>query len=117
MPLVAEGLTFAGSEGLVSARRGGFFGTLSAPPRILFEFVWKQPRIGSKVRWVSPPFMGIPRSRHKYLHDHRRSRSRLHTGNGEAVDAGPGKDQSPAGQCGSGEVGTANSERSTETAS
>ena len=49
---------------------------------------------------------------YKYLHDHRRSRSRLHTGDGEAVDAGSGKDQSPAGQCGSGEVGTANRSRS-----
>ena len=24
----------------------------TSPPRILFEFVWKQPRIGSKARWV-----------------------------------------------------------------
>ena len=79
--------------------------------------MWKQPRIGSKARWVSPLFTSIPGSRHKYLHDHRGSRSRLHTGDGEAVDAGSGEDQSPAGQCGSGEVGTANSERSTETAS
>jgi hypothetical protein len=46
------------------------------------------------------------------MHEHRRSRSRLHTGDGETVDAGSGKDQSSAGQCGSGKAGAANSSRS-----
>ena len=59
----------------------------------------------------------IPGSRHKYLYDHRRSRSGLHKGDGETVDAGPGKDQGSAGQCGSGKAGAANRSRSAKTAS
>ena len=42
--------------------------------------------------------------------------SRLHTGDCEAVDAGSGEDQSPAGQCGSGKAGAANSTRSAKAA-
>ena len=103
-------------ETFKSARLGAFFWYLLSPPRILFEFVWKQPRIGSKARWVSPLFTSIPRSRHKYLHDHRRSRSRLHTGDCEAVDAGSGDAQGLKGQCGSSKAGAANCARSTETA-
>jgi len=94
-----------------------FFGTLGFPPRILFEFVWKQPRMTSKARWVSRLSTMIPGSRHKYLHDHRRSRRRLHTGDGKAVDAGSGEAQGLEGQCGPGKVGAANGTRSAETAS